>query len=104
MPKGGRDRSEAGGAARGLITRGGYVTARASRRDDRPDDCQSGAGHDRAGGLVLGADPFLGLQSRHALVAQARTGDRPLLLGPGSPVRARVAERLVWGVARMRAL
>src|ERR1700682_89547 len=86
-------RAQAGGAARGLITRGGYVTARASRRDAGPDDCQSGAGHGRAGAGVLGTDPFLGLQSRQALVAQARARHRPLLLVPGSAVRAGVPDR-----------
>ena len=58
--------------------------------------------HDRAGAGVLGADAFLGLQPRHALVAQARTGHRHLLLVLRSVVRAGIADRAA-GARRRRA-
>jgi hypothetical protein len=45
--------------------------------------------------VVLGTGAFLGLQSRQALVAQARTGHRPLLLVPGAAVRACLPHRPV---------
>src|SRR3982074_239194 len=64
-----------------------------SRGDAGPNDRQGGAYHDRSGTDFLGVDPFLGLQPRQALVAQARTGHRHLLLVPGSTDRARPADR-----------
>ena len=62
---------------------------------------QGGAGHDRAGAAVLGAGAFLGLQSRQALVAQARARHRHLLLVPGAAVRARVPHRAVGARRRL---
>src|SRR5580700_2871719 len=74
-----------------------------SRRDARRHDRKGGAHHHRAGAGVLGADPFLGLQPGKTLVAQARTGHRPLLLVLRSVVRAGVADRAV-GARRRRGL
>ena len=44
---------------------------------------------------ILGAGAFLGLQSRPALVAQARARHRPRLLVPRAAVRPRVPDRAV---------
>ena len=66
-----------------------------NRRDAWPDHGQGRPGHARARTGILGAGAFLGLQSRQALVAQARTRDRPLLLVPGAVVHARLPDRAV---------
>ena len=55
-----------------------------------------------AGGGVLGADPFLGLQSRRAVVAQARDRHRHLLLVLRSVVRAGVPDRAAGARRRRR--
>src|SRR6185437_6156819 len=73
-----------------------------SRRDVRRDDRQGRAHYHCFGRGVLGTDALLGLQPRHALVAQARTRHRHLLLVFRAVVRAGIEDRAAGARRRRR--